>query len=125
MKILLLEDEVRLARVVARNMAEHEFLHVVSVGGAIRTLATHRDVDFIISDLFLERTTALGLHAWVQTHRPGLLERFLYISGTVDFCLPLGYPPEVPLLQKPFYSDELRNAIIECFEQGVPSGLFS
>lgn len=107
MKMLLLEDDEKVARAIARivTLLGHELVHVSNVRDA-REAMQSGDVSLVVADLGLEAgESGLEFMSWVGEHHPTV--RRVLTSGAAQ---PRGFvsvPPLQLFLTKPFGRKEL------------------
>ncbi|MET0496167.1 MAG: PAS domain S-box protein [Actinoplanes sp.] len=109
-RVLVVEDEPAVARVVSRLLAEAGYTVDVP-GTADAALSVIRDgcpTDLLITDVMMPGLTGPELSRQVHDVRPGL--PVLFVSGYLDDDVgPLG--PGTALLEKPFTREALRDAV--------------
>lgn len=113
--VLVVDDEAELRSLAARAIGRLgvTVLTAASVPEARALLAAHA-VDAIVSDVRMPGESGLDLFAWVRDHRPGLIDRFLFVTGDVSDALLDSLALEAParVILKPFelaeYLDRIR-----------------
>ncbi|MCS6807996.1 MAG: response regulator transcription factor [Bacteroidota bacterium] len=84
-KILLIEDEERVARVIKRGLEEQQFSVVVGYDGQMgRKLLLEQDYDLVILDLVLPKMNGLDLCKDIRSTHPTLPILMLTALGTTD-----------------------------------------
>ncbi len=110
-RVLLVDDEPALVRVVQQLLADEDY-DVVTVGSGNDAMALlDRDpaFDVILCDLMMEHGSGADLYAHVRSARPDMAERIIFMTGgtfrqeTRDFLARVSNP----CLDKPFNLDEL------------------
>ena len=66
--------------------------------------------DLILSDLRMPGLDGLALYREVESRRPDLLRRMIFMSGTIEDPVSQSFLEQagVPVLPKPFHLDDLR-----------------
>jgi two-component system NtrC family sensor kinase len=88
-RLLLVDDDVLVARSIVRLLNEHEVEVVTSGKAALRRLLEHGPAfDLIFCDLMMPDMTGMDLFEEIERSRPLLAERFVFISGggVTDRC---------------------------------------
>ena len=81
MRILVVDDEVRVARSLERLLQPNTV--VIAVGGddAIKALESSSSFDIILCDVMMPNVSGLQLYDYVSKNLPGLEERFIFMTG--------------------------------------------
>lgn len=106
MRILHIEDDVQLAKSIARALTklfQAEVFTIDTADGAIELLKTNQ-YDLVISDYDLRIGTGGDVLQWVKDNRPD--QRWLFLAGN-EAIESLG----VPYVSKPAPMSEVRSAI--------------
>jgi two-component system NtrC family sensor kinase len=88
-RLLLVDDDILVARSIVRLLDEHEVEVVTSGKAALRRLLEHGPAfDLIFCDLMMPDMTGMDLFEEIERSRPLLAERFVFISGggVTDRC---------------------------------------
>ena len=85
MKILIVEDEERIASLVRRGLEEQGHIAVVAYDGLSgKKLALQNDYDLVISDIILPHLTGIELCRKIRMAKPDLPVILLTALGTTD-----------------------------------------
>ncbi|HKO91508.1 MAG TPA: response regulator, partial [Polyangiaceae bacterium] len=81
-RLLVVDDDVLVARTLARQLSGHH-VEVVSSGQAAldRLAADTTDFDLVLCDLMMPDMTGMEVYEAVEEKCPALAERFVFISG--------------------------------------------
>jgi len=115
-RILVVDDEPEVAETIAEilEIAGHD-VEIANGGLAGLEALRQRDFDLVVSDLRMPDLDGRGLWERAEGLRPGLSDRFLFITG--DTLSPLAREFLVegarPHLEKPIVPADLRNAVAE------------
>jgi CheY-like chemotaxis protein len=84
-RVLIVEDERPLLDLQARMLERLGYESVLADNGvAAREVIRAQHVDAVISDVKMPgEMNGAQLYAWIQTHRPDLCDRFLFVTGDV------------------------------------------
>ena len=79
--MLVVDDDVQLARTLARALSAHDT--TVAYGGAeaLAFLSERNDFDVILCDLMMPEVTGMELYLRVATDRPEVARRFIFMTG--------------------------------------------
>jgi CheY-like chemotaxis protein len=109
--ILIVDDEPFIVQLMADTLsAEGYVVDTAADGVAALEQISERSYDLILSDLRMPRVDGVALYRELESSRPELLKRMVFVSGTVgqpeyqEFLEDTG----VPVLPKPFNLDDLR-----------------
>ena len=119
LRILIVEDEDMIGRILARVLGDHEVALYGSAHEALPALLTGPLPDVIISDLMMPGLPGWELFARLQAQRPEAAERLLFITGgtTMPEILSFLRTCGRPCLEKPFDLTTLR-AVVLAIAQG-------
>lgn len=85
MKILLIEDDERIASLVKRGLEENDYDVTIAYDGQMgKKLALQYDYDLIITDIILPKLSGLELCKDIRAVRPDILIIMLTALGTTD-----------------------------------------
>lgn len=85
MKILIVEDEERIASLVKQGLEEQGHTAMVAYDGLNgRKLALQNDFDLVISDIILPQLTGIELCRQIRSAKPDLPVILLTALGTTD-----------------------------------------
>ncbi len=106
-RILVVDDEPLVLRVLARLLREHELVCLESARTALSQIASGQKFDLVLSDVMMPDITGVEFYEALLRQDPALARRVVFISGGA-------LSPEVdaflraipnPLIQKPFGPD--------------------
>lgn len=104
-RILVVEDEAPLRNLQGRLLAriQADVLTAATAAEATRLLETE-EVDLVVSDVKMPGGSGLKLFRWVEANRPGLVDRFLFVTGDVGDPEIASFAEAEPdrFLRKPF-----------------------
>ncbi len=108
-RILIVDDEVRVARTLGIALVEHET--AIAGGGreAVGMLESGGPYDLVVCDLMMPGMSGMDLYDVVKTRWPGLEQRFVFMTGGVFTQRAAQFLADVPnaRLEKPFKLAEL------------------
>jgi CheY-like chemotaxis protein len=81
LRILIVDDEPRVGRMIARLMHAHEVTTVTSGEAALATLATDDQFDAILCDLIMPEMSGVKLAAVIADRHGDLRSRLAFIAG--------------------------------------------
>jgi DNA-binding response OmpR family regulator len=85
MKILLIEDDERIASLVKRGLEENDYHVTIAYDGQMgKKLALQHDYDLIITDIILPKLSGLELCQDIRIAKPDMLIIMLTALGTTD-----------------------------------------
>ncbi|MEC5127926.1 ATP-binding protein [Verrucomicrobiales bacterium BCK34] len=112
LRVLVVDDEPYVAEVVSRALKRKlgfESQSAASGAEAIERLQKMEDFDLIISDVRMPNGDGFALYHWIETNKPSLLKRFIFVTGDAGgsaFEDRLRFLRR-PIVRKPFLIDEL------------------
>lgn len=111
-RILVIDDDADVRKVLARILSGHDITCVASVDEATPMLAG-APFDAILCDVMMPDRTGLDLRLQLQRERPELLDRVVFMSGGAFTPALQAFYDTVPneRLDKPLRSDEVRTVI--------------
>ncbi|MCA9596018.1 MAG: PAS domain S-box protein [Myxococcales bacterium] len=115
-RLLLAEDEERLAKTLAAALDDCEVTVVHSGNAAIAQLAERR-FDAVVLDLHMQDGTGADVSRWLRAHRPELTGRVVFMTGAGTEGPLVAEARGAPLLRKPFEYESLRSELqrlIDC-----------
>jgi len=114
LRILVVEDDPDVRRVVC-NLLEHRGAHVVACACAEDALSVAATgvFDVVLSDVMMEGMGGRGLFDWLETRRPDLSARFVFMTAEPHAVRELAMRAKRPLLEKPFSTRSLFEACRE------------
>jgi two-component system cell cycle sensor histidine kinase/response regulator CckA len=112
--LLVVEDDVRVRRFMARILKENGFRLIEATGAAeaLEILRTEADaIDLVITDIVMPRMGGLDLAAELERSYPDL--RILYVSGYAASVAVAGIAQRSPhlVLLKPFTAEILLDSV--------------
>lgn len=117
-RILVVEDEAPLRNLQRRMLSRiNASILLASEGREAIRLLEKEDVDLVVSDIKMPGTGGLDLFRWVQENRPGLVDRFLFVTGDVGDPEIASFAQAEPerFIHKPFqmndYLERIRAAL--------------
>ena len=82
LRILLVEDEPALRSLQERLLSRNGARVLTAEGGhAARRILETTEVDLVVSDVKMPDGGGMELYQWVERERPGLAERFMFVTG--------------------------------------------
>jgi PAS domain S-box-containing protein len=112
-RVLVVDDDVMVGRVVGRVLQEENDVTVVTSGEtALETLSRER-FDVIVSDLMMPQMTGMDLHAALRERSPDQAERMLFMTGGAFTRAAREFLESVASLwiEKPINSNTLRELV--------------
>lgn len=113
LRILVVDDEPALGSAIRRLFRQNEVTAVVSAAEALALLEAGETFDVVICDSLTPVMGGLALHERVRSTWPDLAERFVFLTGASAAGAPELVATELPVLGKPFATDELRDIVFE------------
>jgi CheY-like chemotaxis protein len=110
-RILVVDDEPFIAQLVAETLTAEGYQVDTAANGLLALEQIKREsYDLILSDLRMPDLDGLALYRELESRRPDLLQRMIFISGTTDDPMYQKFLEQVgvPVLPKPFHLDDLR-----------------
>lgn len=84
-RVLVVDDDPYVRGALTRRLGRAAVVDAVaSVTDAIDLIEAHDEVAVIVADLVLPGASGMELLSWLRTHRPGMADRFVLLSGVVD-----------------------------------------
>ena len=122
--ILVIEDEPAVVQFVRAALERHGFdVTTAQDGDSALQLLQQQGFWAVISDMRTPGSVnGADVHAWLQSHRPELAQRMLFITGDIanDETMSILQRTQVPVIEKPFRVKELMEKMQEVF--GTASG---
>jgi len=117
--ILVVEDEAPLRKLQERLLGQIEAVVLLASGvEEARDILLNHDVDAIISDVRMPGESGLDLYKWIVKEKPGLAERFLFVTGDVrapEILKLADRRPEI-FVHKPFELEEYLERVTRILE---------
>ncbi|NUN49397.1 MAG: response regulator [Candidatus Brocadiae bacterium] len=113
-RVLVVDDEDSIRILVRHALSADVTLVECDSGAAALSALESGEFDAVLCDLRLRDMSGRDIHAWIRTHREGLLKRFVVLTGDTHGEETLGFLEEfrTPCLTKPFDLDELRERVL-------------
>lgn len=117
MKILCVDDEPLITKMMSRVMHDHLVVEYSDACAAIFHLmdSSRPEYDVIVCDLMMPDCSGVDLHKMVSKYRPELLDRIVFSSGAALMPGVESFLASVPnrRVDKPFRIDHLRSVLLE------------
>ena len=127
-RVLAVDDEVSLTRVLARILGgEHEVVVANSGRAAREILEKDRAFDLVLCDLMMPELNGMELHAWLDRTDAALARQVVFMSGGAFLPKVAEYVARVgnPRIERPFDVALLRRLVPELIEAARRAGLGS
>jgi PAS domain S-box-containing protein len=117
-RLLIVDDEVLLARTLAASLDRHE-VTVTTRGREALLLARTRSFDCIVCDLTMPEISGMDLHAELAREGRGIERRIVFMTGGAFTSRAQAFAAEVSneVLEKPFPVARLESAIARVLER--------
>jgi signal transduction histidine kinase/ActR/RegA family two-component response regulator len=125
-RLLLVDDDILVARSIARLLDEHEVEVVTSGKAALRRLLEHGPAfDLVFCDLMMPDMTGMDLFEEIERARPLLADRFVFISGggVTDRCRQFIESHHERVLSKPIDTRAIKRVLAHHAAAGWASEL--
>jgi DNA-binding response OmpR family regulator len=112
--VLIIEDDPRLARVMARVLAEeHDVTVLTSAQEGLDRIAGGERFDLILCDLMMPEVTGMDFFERLPASAPELVERVVFITGGAYTPRAQAFLAQaaIPPIEKPFQMTEFRLAV--------------
>jgi signal transduction histidine kinase/ActR/RegA family two-component response regulator len=122
-RLLVVDDDVLVARTLARQLSGHHVEVVSSGQAALERLSTDdRSFDLVLCDLMMPDMTGMDVYEAVEVRCPELAERFVFISGggVTERSRKFLEVHADRVLPKPIDSRQLCELLVRC--KRAPSG---
>jgi CheY-like chemotaxis protein len=122
LRILLVDDEPSMTRILAQLLQRHEVTAVGCGREAIARLATDPSYDVIVCDLQMNEGDGVDVYAYLREHGVGLTKRVIFTTGGAfterarDFLAAC----HQPVLEKPYDAERLETLIAEVARNVLP-----
>ncbi len=114
-RVLVVDDEIRIARWICDALGEfeHEVSLASSAQEALACIESSAPFDAIVCDLMMPDLSGMDLHVRVQSLRPGLERRMVFMTGGAFTPRAIRFLAENtnPCVEKPFELAELTQAL--------------
>ncbi|MBX3261234.1 MAG: PAS domain S-box protein [Labilithrix sp.] len=120
-RILVVDDEPRLAATLKMVLADHHTTIARSGHEALQHLHAGEPYDLVISDLLMENIDGMDLYRRIGLEWPSLEPRIIFLTGDAFISRTQEFLAKIPNrhLQKPFDPDELLDVVDEVLEAGA------
>jgi signal transduction histidine kinase/ActR/RegA family two-component response regulator len=110
-RVLVIDDEEAVVRVITHTLRSKLGCQIEGVYNGVEAIAAldRSEFDLILSDIRMPSMNGPALLGWLSAHRPGVLERTVFITGDASDSTLNSHirVAKRPLLQKPFTIDTL------------------
>jgi PAS domain S-box-containing protein len=112
-RVLIVDDEPRVARAVAALLSSTEAVIATSGEAALERLGAGESFDAVLCDVMMPKMTGMDFYERARALRPGIERRFVFMSGGAFTTLSGQFLASVPnaTLEKPFSAAQLQGAI--------------
>ncbi len=109
-RILVVEDDAAVARILLRILKKHDVVHELTSAGVLRRIGAGERFDVIVSDVMMPGITGPQLHAELERLAPDQAARMIFVTGgaTDDAARAFVESAPRPVLDKPIHADRLR-----------------
>jgi CheY-like chemotaxis protein len=121
-RILIIDDEPLLGQTLRFAFQEKHDVEVIASGReAVERLATDHDYDLVLCDLMMPDVSGEHVYRAVSEHTPGLLPRFVFMTGGAFTERAQEFLAQFPgrQLEKPFNIDEVELLLAELAAPGA------
>jgi two-component system, cell cycle sensor histidine kinase and response regulator CckA len=114
-RILVVDDEPRIRRVIIRICQGYETVEAESGEQARELLSGDQRFDVILCDMMMPRVSGMDLHRWLVDYDPVLAKRVVFMTGGAFTPETRSYLDDVenPRVDKPFEAEKLRQIVDE------------
>lgn len=119
-RILLVDDETQILELLCEILEPDGYdLSTAENGADALSMVLAEDFDLIITDFRMPRLTGKQLYDQAAARKPGIEERFLFISGEMDPEVKTEFIKKtgVRVIAKPFKSDRVREAVRDALKE--------
>jgi PAS domain S-box-containing protein len=119
-RILLIDDEARVAAAAARLLSDHQVRTATSAAEALKLCAAER-FDLVLCDLLMPEMTGMDFQRRLRDDQPELAARIIFVTGGADTAEASAFLASTPNthLDKPFDAERLRAEVARTLG-GVP-----
>lgn len=115
-RILVVDDDPRVARTVARMLSEDYNCHVETDPRVALDLLTSQAFDAVVCDVMMPGMTGWEMVISAEAQCPGIASRTLLMSGAAPERHRPSNAPDLPLLNKPFGPADLRAMLTQVLQ---------
>jgi CheY-like chemotaxis protein len=114
-KILVIDDEPQIGRVVKAALRNHEVVCLTSAVEALARLRAGERFDIIVCDLMMPQMTGMDFHEALERELPEQLQRIVFLTGGAFTAKARAFLERVKNLRidKPFEVAALRALVAE------------
>ena len=110
-RIVLIEDDLKVARAAARMLEPHSVITCASGAEAIEILTDDPTiaVDLIVCDVMMQPTPGWEVYSFIEQHVPELARKFIFVTGgafSIEAQTALRACP-APLIHKPIVASDI------------------
>jgi PAS domain S-box-containing protein len=118
-RILVVDDEAMVLRVIERVLRDHEVVALDSARTALERIRRGERFDLVLSDVSMPATTGVQLYEALLAYDPDYKRRTIFMCGGVRTSATADFLQSVssPRIDKPFHSHELRVLIADMLAQ--------
>lgn len=112
-RVLVVDDEPRVARSMARALHRHDVVCESDPQHALEKILAAADLDVVVCDVMMPGMTGMELYREVQRHAPQVARRFVFVTAGAFTDEADQFLAEVPnrCLAKPVSSEHLEDAV--------------
>jgi CheY-like chemotaxis protein len=114
-RVLVVDDEPSIGRLIRTLLGHHDVVVMSSAEQALGRVREGDSFDVIVCDLMMPTMTGMDLYEHVENERPGLQERFIFITGGAFTERATSFLARIenPRLDKPFAIADLEAAMAQ------------
>lgn len=123
-RVLLVDDEPALVRALARQLRAYDVTTASGGRAALDTFASGQRFDVVLCDLMMPDCTGMQLYREAVALDETIGGRFVFMTGGVftDDARKFLADTDAPILEKPFESDAVKNAVKSTLEANAVVG---
>jgi signal transduction histidine kinase/CheY-like chemotaxis protein len=112
-RILAIDDEPMIARVLKHTLGSHDVTEMTSAVEALERIRKGERYDLIICDLMMPHMTGMDFHAALETDAPEQARRIMFLTGGAFTPRAHAFldTVQVPRIDKPFQVKEIRKVV--------------
>ncbi len=113
-RVLIVDDEIAVGRTLSLVLGLEHDITVVTSGEealAVLTKSGAHDYDAVLCDLMMPGMNGMEFFQALQTGRPELAARVIFMTGGLAMANPAALDVPNPLLEKPFDLDQIRTTL--------------
>jgi signal transduction histidine kinase len=113
-RLLVIDDEPRLGKAVARMLPQYEVVVAGSAASALAMLESGQSFDALLCDLMMPTMSGIELFDVLQARQPDLANRCIFMSGGVYTAEVRLFAEKLPagrMVEKPFESKSIERAL--------------